>query len=124
MIMHLVSLRGAITVASNTVESIDEATLLLMNTLVDENGISENDIVHVLFTATSDLTARYPSVILRQALGWDHTAMLNFEEKVIDGQLPRCIRVLLLIETQRPKDSFKHIYLREARKLRPDWVSS
>ncbi len=121
--MHLVSIRGAVTANDNSVESIDEATLLLMNTLVKENKILEEDIIHILFTATSDLTARYPSVIVREELGWNQTAMLNFEEKIIDGQLPRCIRVLLLIETDRTKETFTHSYLREASKLRPDWIT-
>jgi len=121
--MHLVSIRGAVTANDNSVESIDEATLLLMNTLVKENNIREEDIIHILFTATSDLTARYPSVIVRRVLGWNQTAMLNFEEKIIDDQLPRCIRVLLLLETDRKKEAFTHSYLREASKLRPDWVT-
>lgn len=121
--MHLVSIRGAITAESNMVASIDEATLLLMNTLIEDNEIREESIVHILFTATSDLTARYPSVAVREVLGWNQTAILNFEEKIIDGQLPLCIRVLLLIETDRPKADFKHIYLREASKLRPDWLT-
>jgi len=121
--MPLVSIRGAVTAESNTVESIDEATLLLMNTLIEENKLSEENIIHILFTATSDLTARYPSVVVREILGWNQTAILNFEEKVIDGQLPHCIRVLLLIETDRPKDEIKHSYLREASKIRPDWLT-
>lgn len=121
MLMPLVSIRGAITAESNTVESIDEATLLLINTLIEENELSEENIIHILFTATSDLTARYPSVVVREVLGWNQTAILNFEEKIIHGQLPLCIRVLLLIETERPKVDFKHSYLREASKLRPDW---
>lgn len=120
--MRLVSIRGAITAESNTVESIDEATLLLMSTLIEENKLSEEIIIHILFTATSDLTARYPSVVVREILGWNQTAILNFEEKIIDGQLPFCIRVLLLIETDRQKVDFKHSYLREASKLRPDWL--
>jgi len=38
----------------------------------------------------------------------------------VPGGLPRCIRVLLHVNTRRPASSMKHIYLRGARALRPD----
>lgn len=120
--MQFISLRGAVTADENSVEAIDEAALVLMETLIEVNNLEEDQVVNVLFSATADLTARYPSVVVRNVLGWHQTAMLNLEEKVIDGQLPRCIRVLMLVQTQQPREAFKHIYLRKAARLRPDWT--
>ena len=121
--MHLISLRGATTADANTVEAIDQAACELMETLILQNELQESQVVHVLFSATADLTARYPSVVLRERLHWRETAILNVEEKVIQGQLPLCIRVLMTLQSERPKESFRHAYLKGAAALRPDWHS-
>ncbi|MDW7671528.1 MAG: chorismate mutase [Bacillota bacterium] len=120
--MNLVSLRGAITADENSTEAIDRASLALMQALIEENRLKEEQVVNVLFTATADLTARYPSVVLRNVLGWHQTAMLNFEEKVVSGQLPLCIRVLITLQTDQDKKSLRHAYLKGASVLRPDWT--
>jgi chorismate mutase len=38
----------------------------------------------------------------------------------LPGGLRRCVRVLLHVNTDLPSSQIKHIYLREARNLRPD----
>jgi chorismate mutase len=121
-LMNLLSLRGAITADDNTTESIDRASLELMQVLIEKNHLEEEQVVNVLFTATADLTARYPSIVLRNVLGWHQTAMLNFEEKVVTGQLPLCIRVLITLQTDQEKKSLRHAYLKGASVLRPDWT--
>jgi chorismate mutase len=62
------------------------------------------------------------SIVLRNVLGWHQTAMLNFEEKVVTGQLPLCIRVLITLQTDQEKKSLRHAYLKGASVLRPDWT--
>lgn len=119
--MNLLSLRGAITVDNDRAEDIDQAMVELMNALIQQNQLKEEQVVHLIVSATSDLISRYPSVVIREKLGWNETAILNVEEKVIQGQLQRCIRVLMTIQTDRPKSDFNHVYLRHAVKLRPDW---
>ncbi|MEN1759377.1 chorismate mutase [Anoxynatronum sibiricum] len=119
--MNLISLRGAITVEEDQAEIIDAAMMELMNALVQQNQLDEDQVVNLFVSATSDLVSRYPSVVVREQLGWNETAILNVEEKVVIGQLPRCIRVLLTIQTPRTKSEVVHVYLKEAVKLRPDW---
>lgn len=119
--MNLMSLRGAITVEEDQAEFIDMAMMELMNTLIQQNQLNEDQVVNLIVSATSDLVSRYPSVVVREQLGWNDTAILNVEEKVVIGQLPRCIRVLLTIQTPLTKSELVHVYLREAVKLRPDW---
>ncbi len=121
--MDIISLRGATTAKDNTNESIDQSTLALLKELIKVNNLTEDQVINVIFSATKDITARYPAVVLRETLKWTQTAIMNVEEKTIDGQLPYCIRVLLTIKTDKPKNEYRHVYLNDAVKLRPDWIS-
>jgi chorismate mutase len=112
-------LRGATTVPKNEADAILEATTELLEALVDANDLQEADVASVLFTATPDLDAAYPAVAARQ-LGWTETALLCVQEMAVSGSLPRCIRVLIHWNTARSQDQLHHVYLREAKKLRPD----
>lgn len=112
-------LRGATTVAENSAAAILEATRELLQAIVAANGIDEPEIASVIFSATPDLDAAYPAVAARQ-LGWTRTALMCVQEMAIPGSLSHCIRVLIHWNTDRPLDELRHIYLREARSLRPD----
>jgi chorismate mutase len=114
-------LRGATTVSKNEADAILEATAELLEALVAANDLDEADVASVLFTATPDLDAVYPAVAARQ-LGWTETALLCVQEMAVQGSLPRCIRVLVHWNTDLAQDQLHHVYLREARKLRPDRV--
>jgi len=100
-----------------------EATTELLQSLIEANGLREQEIASVIFTATPDLDAVCPAAAARQ-LGWTRTALLCVQEMAVPGSLPRCIRVLIHWNTERSIDDLAHIYLREARSLRPDWVES
>jgi chorismate mutase len=121
--MDIVSLRGATTVLDNSSESIDRATLELMEKLIESNKLTEDQVISVIFSATGDITARYPAVVLREKIGWTKTAIMNVEEKFIQDQLAYCIRVLVTLKTENPGNQLKHVYLNGAAGLRPDWVS-
>jgi chorismate mutase len=114
-------IRGATTVTHNEREAILEATGELLERIVAINGVREPDVASVVFTMTADLDAVYPAVAARR-LGWTHTALLCQQEMAVAGSLPRCIRVLVHWNTDRPIDQIRHIYLREAQALRPDLV--
>ncbi|CAG0945133.1 partial chorismate mutase, partial [Anaerolineae bacterium] len=53
---------------------------------------------------------------------WTQVALLDMPAPRIANDLPRCIRVLVHWNTERAANEIKHVYLREARKLRPDWT--
>ena len=114
-------LRGATTVPKNEADAILQATTELLGALVDANDLQEADVASVVFTATPDLDAAYPAVAARR-LGWTETALLCVQEMAVRGSLPRCIRVLIHWNTDRAQDQLQHVYLREAKKLRPDWA--
>lgn len=111
--------RGAITVINNDAEEILAATRELLQALVDANQMRMDDIASVYFTTTTDLNATYPALAARQ-LGWTDAALMCGHEMDVPGSLPRCIRVMLHWNTTRKPKEIAHIYMREARSLRPD----
>ena len=111
--------RGATTVETNTAEEILGATAELLGALIAANEIEQEQVASVLFTTTMDLNAAFPAVAARE-LGWTEIALLNAHEMAVPGALPRCIRILLHLNTDRAAREIRHIYLRDARKPRPD----
>ena len=113
--------RGATTVESNSNEAILEATQELLRVMIDSNGIVEDDVASVLFTATPELDDTFPAKAARM-LGWTRTALMGFQEADVKHGLPMCIRVLIHWNTDKTIDEIRHVFLREAVKLRPDLV--
>jgi chorismate mutase len=112
-------IRGATTVAANDAESILAGTEELLREIVRENEIELEWIASALFTLTPDLTAVFPAAAARR-IGWTLVPLLNFTEIGVPGGLPRCIRVLIHVNTERTQSEIVHVYLHEARALRPD----
>lgn len=112
-------LRGATTAAANTSQAILEATAELLRALQEANAFAPEDVESAIFTSSPDLTADYPARAARQ-LGWVDVPLLGAQEVAVPGGLPRCIRVLLHFHTAKPAGALKHMYLRDAAKLRPD----
>lgn len=117
---RLISIRGATTADENTASAIYEATVELMSTLVEINNINKNDIVHVIFTVSPDITADFPAKAARLGLKWDDVPMICAQEIDVPLNISYCIRVLITMYSTLTKDKIRHIYLKEAAKLRPD----
>ncbi len=111
--------RGAITVDSNDAEQILAATRELLYIMIRSNGIEPEDVASAIFTTTVDLDATYPALAARQ-LGWYDVALLCGHEMDVPGGLAKCIRVLLNWNTDRSATEIVHVYLRNAKDLRPD----
>lgn len=111
--------RGATTVSRNDPEEILEATRELLHTVMRVNDMEIEDIASIYFTTTVDLNAVYPAVAARQ-LGMFDTALICGHEMQVPGSLPLCIRVLIHWNTTRTQKEVGHVYLREAKSLRPD----
>ena len=112
--------RGATTVEVNSREAVIEATIELLDAMVQANGIASDDVASAFFTTTPDVTAEFPALAAREQLGWAHVAMLCGHEMAVPGSLARCLRILLHINTEKRADEIVHVYLRGARTLRPD----
>ena len=114
-------IRGATTVERNAPEFIRDAVLELFHVLIKENNLVPEHVVSATFTLTSDLNAAYPSTFVREYLeGWDHVPLLDVAQLSIPESLPRCLRVLLHVNSPLKQDQIHHAYLREAQRLRLD----
>ena len=65
-----------------------------MDALVDRNGLTPDQLVSVTFSVTTDLDACFPAAVARRRPGWDTVALLDCQQMAVQGDLPRCIRVL------------------------------
>jgi chorismate mutase len=113
-------IRGATTVERNSRDAILDATIELLQLIIEANDIQADDVASAIFTTTPDLNAEFPAVAARQHFGWHHVALSCGHEMAVPGSLPMCLRILLHVNTERRQDEVAHIYARGARVLRPD----
>ncbi len=111
--------RGATTIQRNEREEILAATRQLLALMIRTNGIEPRDVGSALFTTSPDVNAEFPALAARQ-LGWLDVPMLCGHEMAVPGSLPLCIRVMIQWNTDKRQQEIEHIYLREAKRLRPD----
>ena len=112
-------LRGATTVDADTVDQVTERSQELMREIMARNGLVEDDIVSVLFTATADVTSAFPATAVRE-IGFGAVPLLCAAEIAVPGSMPVCIRVLLHVYTTRSRAEIHHVYLHGAQGLRDD----
>lgn len=112
--------RGATTAAANDAESILSATEGLLRAMIAANGLAPEDLAAAWFTVTHDLDAAFPAQAARRLPGWQFTPLMDACEIPVPGSLARCIRVLLLWNTDRAPGEIVHIYQNGAQALRPD----
>lgn len=113
-------IRGATTAAANTAEDILEATQELVEVLIALNDLKTEDIASAIFSTTPDLTAMFPASAAR-SFGWTEVPMMCSHEMAVPGALEKAVRVLVHVNTTRSASEMRHIYLKGARQLRPEW---
>ena len=111
-------LRGATTADANTRDDILEATSELLERLVEANDVNTDDIAAVTFSTTKDLNAEFPAVAARVHMGWTNLAIMCGHEMDVPGGQERCIRVLILVNTDKSPQDLEMVYLRDAANLR------
>ncbi len=117
-------IRGATTVERDDADEILMATRELLEEMLRVNRIEDYDVIaSIFFTTTPDLHATFPAEGAR-ALGMTMVPLLCFQEIPVAGRLPMCIRVMMQVNTTKSQDEVKHVYLKEARTLRPDLSSA
>jgi len=118
--MTVRGIRGATNVNEDTPSEILAATRELLQEILRANRIETfDDIASIYFTTTPDLVSTFPAEAARE-LGMNFVPLLCASEIAVPNRLPRCIRVLLHVNTEVPQKDIVHVYLRDARKLRPD----
>ncbi|MBI3864114.1 MAG: chorismate mutase [Planctomycetia bacterium] len=118
--MAVRGIRGATSAAADTREEILQATRELLGEMLRANAIADfEEVASILFTTTTDLTATFPAEAARE-LGMHLVPLLCASEIDVPRRLPKCIRVLIHVNTEKPAREMTHVYLRDAKSLRPD----
>ena len=122
--MAVRGIRGAISVDADDADQIREATRELIEEILERNSITDfDDVISAVFTTTQDLVSAFPAEAARH-IGMTTVPLLCALEIPVSGSMPRCIRILLHVNTDRKPAEVEHVYLREAAKLRPDMKSA
>jgi chorismate mutase len=119
--VKLAALRGATTLEADTRDEVLTRTAELLHELLERNGLTTDEVVSLLFTATGDVHSEFPAAAVRAA-GISDVPMICARELEITGGsgIPLCVRVLAHVEVDRPRSQLRHVYLRGARQLRSD----
>jgi chorismate mutase len=106
-------------VSENTKEAIIAASKALLQNLMEANEVEISDVACILFTTTPDLNAAFPAAAARE-LGWTQLPLLCGHEMNVPGSLSRCLRVLVLFNTNKKNEEIIHVYLGDAVTLRDE----
>jgi len=101
----------------NTKEAILAATSELLQKMIQDNGVVKEQVACILFTTTADLNAEFPAQAARQ-LGWSEVALLCGHEMNVPGSLAHCLRILMLVNTEKRPQDIVHVYIKGAQGLR------
>lgn len=118
--MYSRGIRGAITVDFDSAEQIEKATVELYSKMVEANEVKTQDISHVIFTLTKDLKSAFPAKFVRANFDVPYLPMMCMNELDIEPALQKCLRILIVVNTDKKQDEINHIYLEGAKVLRPD----
>lgn len=111
--------RGATTTEANTRDGVLTATRQLLALMIRLNEIQPEDVGSAIFTTTVDLNAEFPALAARQ-LGWSDVPLLCTHELDVPGSLRFCIRILVHWNTTKSQADIRHVYIKDAIRLRPD----
>ena len=117
--MTVRAIRGAIQVDANDRDAILEGTAELVAAVMSRNDLTTDDVISVMFTMTPDLTAEFPALAARKT-GFHAVPLMCATEIPVPGAMPRVVRLMAHVDTDRPRSEIQHVYLRGAAALRLD----
>lgn len=115
----VLALRGAITLERDEADHLLDRVERLLREVFQRNGLTHDDVISILFTATDDIHSAFPAAAARR-MGLGDVPLICARELDIDGGMPLCVRVMLHVTTERTRDRLHHVYLEAARSLRDD----
>jgi chorismate mutase len=121
--MSLRGIRGATTAERNDPEAIVEATAELLAELVRLNQLDAEEVAFAYFTTSIDLNAEFPALAARR-MGWLDVPLLCGHDMNVPQPNPRsverCIRILILYNTDLAQRDMRHVYLCGAQSIKED----
>ena len=111
--------RGATQLEADDAAEMREAVSQLLESIIEANGLKDEDLISILLTATKDLRCEFPAVGARM-FGITDVPLICAQEIDVQGALPRTIRILIHAESDLSRAQIQHKYLRGAQVLRPD----
>ncbi|HLO11454.1 chorismate mutase [Neobacillus drentensis] len=112
--------RGATTVTENSEEAIVSATEELLTNMIEMNEILPDSVASIFISTTEDVNAAFPAKSLRRFQGWTYVPVMCMREIPVQNSLNMCIRIMMHVNTSKSQEEIQHIYLNEAKSLRPD----
>lgn len=118
--MGVRGVRGAITVSENTQDAILAGTAQMLEEIIKLNSMEAEEVASVILTVTPDLNAAFPAKAVRAIDGWDLVPLMCSTEIPVPGSLEKCVRALVLFNTDKSLGEIHHVFLGGASILRPD----
>ncbi|WP_416149717.1 chorismate mutase [Salipaludibacillus sp. HK11] len=112
--------RGATTVTENDEKAILQATIEVMREIQQKNHLHPDDISQIIITMTNDLNATFPAKAIRDLDGFQFVPVMCAQEIPVPKGLPKCIRLMVTVNTSKNSGEIHHIFLNDAVSLRPD----
>jgi len=112
-------LRGATRVDADTREQVTDRVRALVTAMMERNGVVNDDLISILFTATDDVHSMFPAEAAR-GCGLGDVPLLCARELHIENSPQLCIRVLMHLTTVKTRAELHHVYLEGTSVLRDD----
>ncbi|MBV1950359.1 chorismate mutase [Streptomyces sp. BV129] len=117
--MAVRAVRGAVQLERDESGHMEEQVGALLTAVLERNDLTADDLISIWFTATPDLHSDFPAAAARK-LGIVDVPLICAQELDIAGAMPRVVRLLAHIESDRPRSAVNHVYLGSAAALRKD----
>lgn len=117
--MAVRAIRGATQLDVDEREHLLDRTSEMVRAVLESNGLTQGELISIVFTATPDLTSEFPAYAARR-LGITDVPLLCARELDVKDAMPRVVRLLAHVETDLGRSDLRHVYLHGARALRTD----
>ena len=117
--MALRAVRGATCLDVDDADHMRDRVVELLRAMLEQNGLSTDNLVSVILTATPDLRSSFPATAAR-SVGLGDVPLLSAQEVDVTGALPRVVRVLAHVDTELARRAITHVYQHGAEVLRQD----
>ncbi|MCF3964108.1 chorismate mutase [Streptomyces fuscigenes] len=117
--MAVRAVRGAVQLERDEAGHMGDQVKQLLNAILERNALTADELISIWFTATPDLHSDFPAAAARE-LGIVDVPLICAQELDIAGAMPRVVRILAHVESDRAKADIAHVYLGAAATLRKD----